>query len=389
MSASIPSALLAGLLALAPAGQTVDDFACIDHVGRFQRLSRHADARFVVLFTYGEDCPIVRQNAAELRALMPDFAGRGVRFLGLDASPQDTRATIAAELAELELDLPVLIDDTQCVAEMLGVTRTAEALVIDTRSRDLVWRGPVDDRVGYGGQREGAGRAYLREALEAVLDGRAPDPEVPRAKGCAITFLEPRAEHAVDYVRDVAPILQRRCVPCHREGGVGPWAMTGHERVRGWSAMVRDVLLSKRMTPWNADPLYGEFDDDLDIRAEEVRALVHWIERGAPRGEGEDPLAQPLEAVPEWPLGAPDMIIDLPEQTVPANGIVPYRELALQLENEQDIWVRALDLRPTNARVLHHAFAFLKGQQEIEMLKEHYLLTPVQRFFLRIQCQES
>jgi peroxiredoxin len=209
--------LLLTLVGLLPGGGSdafvVDNFACLDQNGTFQRLSRHADAPLIVLYVFADDCPIVRHGAGELKALMEAYEPRGVRFLGLDPAPQDDRAGIAAEAAELGLELSILLDDTQCVAEMLGITRTAEALVVSTAKWHLVWRGPLDDRLEYGAQRPAATRRYLNEALEALLKGATPPADAPPAKGCAITFLQPRDKHEVDYVRDVAPILSRRCLP--------------------------------------------------------------------------------------------------------------------------------------------------------------------------------
>lgn len=369
---SLLLALLGALACGDPDPQVVDDFACLDQDGAFHKLSRHGDARWVVLYVFMDDCPIVRHGAGELRAVMEEFTPRGVRFLGLDPAPQDDRASITAEAGELGLALPILIDDTQCVAEMLGVTRTAEAIVIESDGWRVRWRGPLDDRLEYGGQRAEAQRHFLREALVALLAGGTPPADAPDAKGCALTYLEPRARHAVDYARDVVPILARRCVPCHRVGGIGPWAMDGHERVRGFAAMMRAVLLERRMTPWQVDAHYGRFTSELALLPEETRALVHWIEQGARRGEGADALARVAEPLPEWPLGPPDLIVEMPEQKIPATGLVPYRKKTVELELDTDRWVRAVDLRPSNARVLHHGFAFIRGQQELDILRDYY-----------------
>jgi peroxiredoxin len=355
--------------AVAPqSGVVVDDFACLDHAGRFQRLSRYADAKLVVLYAFADDCPIVRHDASELGGLITAFEPRGVRFLGLDPAPHDTRAGVAEELAELELALPVLMDETQCVAEMLGLTRTAEALVISTGDWRLRWRGPLTDRLGYGTQKDAATRSFLRETLEALLTDGSPPADAPAAKGCAFTFLAPRAADVPSYADDVAPILARRCVSCHTEGGIGPWSMNSYEKVRGWSKMTRQVLLEWRMPPWYADPAHGDFVEDIGIRPEEKRTLLHWIENGAPRGEGDDPLAATPEVVDEWPLGPPDLVIELDEQHIPATGLVPYRKIPYTLDLPEDRWVRAIDLRPSNPVVLHHAFGFVLGQQELETL---------------------
>ncbi len=348
----------------------MDDFACLDHTGKFQRLSRYADAQLVVLYVFADDCPIVRQDARELGKLAADFAPRGVRFLGLDPAPHDERASVTQELAELELTLPILMDETQCVAEMLGLTRTAEALVISTKDWHVRWRGPLDDRLGYGAQRDVASRPYLRETLEALLTDGSPPSDAPAAKGCALTILEPREKHALDYATDVAPILARRCVSCHHDGGIGPWSMSSYDKVRGWSKMTRHVLLERRMPPWNADPAYGDFVEDIGITPEEKRTLLHWIEQDAPRGTGADPLTKVPAPAPEWPLGEPDLVIELPEQQIPATGLVPYRKIPVKLDLPEERWVRALDLRPSNPVVLHHAFGFIRGVQELETLKD-------------------
>jgi len=366
-----PLPILFGLLCCGGSDSlVVDDFACLDQHGTFQRLSRHADARLVVLYVYTNDCPIVRHAAGELRELVTAFEPRGVRFLGLDPAPQDDRASVAAQAKELELALPILLDDTQCVAEMLALERSGEALVVSTTNWQLQWRGPLDDRLEYGAQKPAATRHFLREALEALLQGTAPPEDAPRPKGCAITYLQPREKHEVDYARDVVPILARSCLPCHREGGIGSWSMDGYKRVRGFAAMMRDVLLQRRMTPWQPDPLYGEFESSLGLAPEETRTLVHWIERGAPRGEGEDELAKTMEPLPEWPLGPPDLVIELPEQKIPATGPVPYRKPDVRLELESDRWVRAVDLRPSNPEVMHHASVFIRGKQEADVLQE-------------------
>lgn len=373
---------LVGLLALATSDPLpVDNFACLDQYGAFHRLSRHADAKLVVLYVFMNDCPIVRLDAGELQALATRFEPK-VRFLGLDPASQDERPAIAAQAAELGLRIPILQDDTQCVAEMLEVTRSGEALVLAQGQKgwEVRWRGPLDDRLEYGAQKPEATRHFLEEALTALLEGQPAPEAIPPAKGCAITFIEPRERHEVDYVDDVAPILTRRCLPCHREGGIGSWAMDGYKRVRGFGAMMRDVLLERRMSPWQVDPLYGHFAGDFAMTPEEVRALVHWVENGTPRGKGDDPLAAEAVPQPEWPLGPPDLIVEVPEQEIPATGLIPYRDLDIALDLPEGRWVRALDLRPSNPEVLHHAFAFIRGEQEAGVLKDKMArMTPERR----------
>ena len=383
--------------------ERVGDFALLDHEGRNHQLYRYTGSSAVVLFVYGSDCNIARASVPALKELREQFDSRGdgpllklrerfaardggflmqlqerianrsvsflmklrkhfagpsVSFLMIDANPQDDRKTLQQDAARYGIDMPILRDDSQLVAESLDLQRTGEALLIDTRTWQVVYRGPVDDRLYYEFTKEKAQQRYLRDAIEALLDGRAAGPATPPAIGCRIS-LDRKEE--VSYAKQVAPILLEKCQFCHQAGGVAPWAMDSYDRVKGWSAMMREVLMNRRMPPWHADPAIGSFSSDRSLSGEQLRTLVHWINAGAPRGEGPDPLAErKVQIVPEWPLGEPDLVIDVPEQQIAASGVIDYRYIDVPLPFDRDVWVRAVHLRPSNRAVMHHAFAFVK-----------------------------
>jgi peroxiredoxin len=345
----------------------VEDFALLDHHGVFHQLTAQRDVPVVLLYVFAAGCPIVRHNVGELQRLAGEYAGKGVRTLLIDAS-QDTRAAVVEDATAVGLSLPVLLDESQLVAEGLGVTRTAEALVVRTKDWSIAWRGPLDDRVGYGAQKEKATHTWLADALAATIAGSEPvaDPAAV-VKGCAITFAKARATHQVDYAKDVAPILNSRCRECHQKGGIGPWSMENHKKVSGWAEMMREVIRTRAMPPWGADREYGSFSNDCALTVDEMRTVVHWIENGA-KPSASDPLAEkPPKPAPEWPLGRPDLIVDLPEQQIPATGVLPYRMAEVSVPLAADTWVRAVDLRPSNRKNMHHAFAFISGDEEMEL----------------------
>lgn len=353
------AALLAAGTARAGERVRVADFALLDHEGAFHRLYYHSDAEAIVLFVQGNGCPIARSSLPALRALRERFGPRGVAFLMLNANPQDDRAAIAREAREFGIDFPILVDETQLVARALGITRTAEALLIDPDGWRVRFRGPVDDRVGYETQRPDATRHYLAEALEAQLAGGAPAEASVDSPGCLIFF--PDREREASYADDVAPILKRRCRLCHYPDGVAPWAMTSYAAVRGWSSMMREVVLTRRMPPWHADPEVGRFSNDLALTPEETGTLVSWIDAGAPPGDGADPLADaPAAAPPEWPLGEPDLVLEAPAQALPATGVIDYRYERLEVPLDRDVWLRAVELKPANPAVMHHGTAFIR-----------------------------
>src|SRR5690606_13151915 len=123
----------------------------------------------------------------------------------------------------------------------------------------------------------------------------------------------------------IAPLLTEHCVACHGPGGIAPWAMTSHRMVLGFAPMIREVLRTRRMPPWHADPHVGTWTGDRSLSAEEMATIVHWVEAGAPRGSGPDPLEAIAAPASDWPLGEPDLVLTLPAFDVPATGVVNYR----------------------------------------------------------------
>jgi hypothetical protein len=310
--------------------------------------------------TQGNGCPIVRNAVPALREVRAEYAERGVEFFLLNSSLQDHRASIAAEVDEFGFDMTVLVDEHQLVGESLNVVRTAEVFVIDTESWRVVYHGPVDDRLTYENQKSAASHTYLADALDAVLRGRPVDLPSVDSPGCLVNFPERarRDHHAqISYSETIAPLLEQKCVGCHQEGAVAPWAMNSFEMVKGFSPMIREVLRTARMPPWPADPQIGHFIGDRSLSPDQLKTLVHWIEAGSPRGEGPDPLARDRPAIADWPLGRPDLVLELPAFEVPATGVVEYYQPAVKNPLTESKWLRAATVRVGSRKAVHHVLA--------------------------------
>jgi mono/diheme cytochrome c family protein len=91
-----------------------------------------------------------------------------------------------------------------------------------------------------------------------------------------------REKAVPDYATEVAPIIAENCAACHREGGIAPFALNSSQMLRGWSPMIREVLMTKRMPPGQIDPYVGEFKNSMTLTVEETQALVDWIDAGSP-----------------------------------------------------------------------------------------------------------
>jgi peroxiredoxin len=358
-------AVTAGLCHAAAEPAKIGDFSLLDHGGKFHQLSWYGDQKAVVVFVQGNGCPIVRNGAPTLREIRDQYADRGVAFFMLNPQPQDTRTSIAREADEFGYDMPILVDESQLVAESLGVDRTSETFIIDPATRTVVFRGPIDDRLGYESQKPQASNHYLRDALDAFLAGEQLAGDIPEAPGCLINFpaRDEHAKSAVSYVDDVAPILKDNCVSCHHDGGIAPWSMSGHAMVQGWSKMMKEVLMTRRMPPGQIDTHVGKpIEDVVEITPAELQTLVHWIDAGAPMGEGtQDPLASLTFENPKFTLGEPDIILKVPPQEIPATGVLDYRYVPVELNLDRDVWIRAAEYIPGDRQVLHHVIAYLSS----------------------------
>jgi hypothetical protein len=130
--------------------------------------------------------------------------------------------------------------------------------------------------------------------------------------------------------------------------------LISYEEVRPWAKAIRSAVLQKKMPPWFADPAHGSYRNDPSLSKAELETLMAWIDAGAPQGDPKD-APNPLEFVDGWRIGKPDVVIELPKPfNVPASGTVPYQYISVPTGFTEDKWVEAIEVRPSNRRVVHH-----------------------------------
>jgi hypothetical protein len=258
------------------------------------------------------------------------------------------------------IDFPLLIDAGGRVAGRFGALRTPEVFVLD-RGRTVRYRGRIDDQYDTATHRARPGRRDLAEALEELLAGKPVSVPGTAAPGCLIARVAPEpAGRDVTYCRNVAPLLQKRCVACHRAGQVAPFALTSYRSAAGRAETIREVLEQGRMPPWHANPDHGRFANDARIPASEKQIIYDWIDARCPEGNPAD-LPAPRSFPDGWTIPGPDVVVSMAEPfAVPAQGVVEYQFLEVDPGFREDRWVRAAEVRPGNRKVVHHCTVFLK-----------------------------
>jgi len=327
------------------AGPTqVGDFMLADQDLLAKQLYRMSDAKAVVILTYARGDRSLRADVPAVMALKAAYATKGVEFLALDSTLGDKREPVIADAKAAGLDMPILFDYEQLVGEELGVTRADEAIVIDPRTWTVAYRGP-------------AGGAQTKAALDGLAAGQKVAMTAEPAHGGLIAFPE-RAHQAsfarISYAQQIAPIIKEKCATCHQPGGVGPMALNSYEQIKGFSPMIREVIRTHRMPPYLADETVGQFRDDDRLSPEQMKTLVHWVDAGAPRGAGADPLAKIKFQAPEWPLGKPDVVVSVPPAKVPASGVLEYQHPVVENKMAEGRWMKATTFRVSDRAVVHH-----------------------------------
>lgn len=322
------------------------NFRLIDHTDRSWELYRFPEAPLIVVAAHSTSSDTVDSSQAAWAKLQTEHPD--LRFFYLNANSADTRADLAGWAETKDAQTPILKDTVQAVSRQAGLQAAGDIAIIQP-SRDwaIVWRGTISDL------------DVVSSAIQAITAGEVPPTARPASADEAIGYA---AASDVQYARDVAPILQARCVSCHSEGNTGPFSMNSYRKVKGWSEMIEEGVMTKRMPPWHADPAYGHFVNDLSLTADEEQTLLTWIRAGAPKGADEpDPLAL---AEPDdndaWHLGEPDVVLEMPRPfDLPATGLVDYQYIHVPTGLTEDKWVRALEVKAGNREVVHHALIFV------------------------------
>ncbi|MEM6999277.1 MAG: cytochrome c [Pseudomonadota bacterium] len=329
-----------GTLALAST-QQVDNFRLQDHQGNSHELFYYRDAAAIAILIRDASCATNTKAQRAFAEAGKIFRDRGVEFFVLDSAPGKSAQSG---------DIPILQDRTQIIGAALQTTHAGETIIVDPQTWSIVYRG---DLLG------SEANTLVHSTLKKMINKQPVEFQSTQTQGCTIQHQAPATE--ISYSEHVAPILLDKCASCHREGGIGSWAMSDYNMVRGFAPMIREVVRTQRMPPWHADPQTGHWRNDRSLSDDEVRTLVHWIEAGALHEGDQDPLADAELTYPKWEvaevLGEPDFIIELPATEIPATGVMDYLDYYVENPIGRDVWVQAAEVLPGDRSVLHHTIS--------------------------------
>jgi Flp pilus assembly protein TadD len=172
-------------------------------------------------------------------------------------------------------------------------------------------------------------------------------------------------ERPVTFSRDIAPIILHNCTSCHRPGEAAPFSLLNYDDVRQRARQIATITDQGFMPPWKPDPDFRHFEGERRLEPAEVDLIRQWVEADTPEGDPRDLPPMPPFA-DGWQLGKPDLVIAMPEAyTVPAEGGDLFRNFVLPFPSNERRYVQAIEFRPGNARVVHHARILLDESGEL------------------------
>jgi hypothetical protein len=157
----------------------------------------------------------------------------------------------------------------------------------------------------------------------------------------------------VTFSRDVAPILFKNCVVCHRPNDIAPMSLLTYKEVSPWARAIRGEVVERKMPPWHASPKMGDFINDPRLSDADIATIDTWVRTGAKEGDPKD-----LPPVPVFQEGwhiKPDVVLSIPEFDVTAATQDDYEYIYVPTNFKEDRWVQAAEVMPGDRRVVHHA----------------------------------
>jgi len=170
---------------------------------------------------------------------------------------------------------------------------------------------------------------------------------------------------------DVAPLMQRECMSCHQEGGIGPFALTTFDEVVANKEMIAFSVANRRMPPAILDNS-GDcqtFPGSRWLSDDEIATIVDWVEADTPEGEVPAEVIKPLplEALSGDGVVAVAMAESYTPQGTDTEPNDDYRCFILDAAQANDAWLTGYEILPGDPEEVHHMLLFSLLSEEAEL----------------------
>lgn len=170
----------------------------------------------------------------------------------------------------------------------------------------------------------------------------------------SLAFCRDRAI-APTFARDIAPIVYGNCAVCHHPGGGGPFSLLTYADIKKHARQIAAVTNSRYMPPFLPQAGYGSFEDEHRLTNSQIEIISRWVQAGASEGPSSETPAPPVYPS-NWQLGTPDLVLQAAKPfTLQASGPDVFWNFIFRPDLKERRYVRAIEIRPGNSRLVHHA----------------------------------
>ncbi len=330
--------------------------------GKVVELSAEPESKATVVCFLGAECPLARLYGPKLNEMQAAYAAQGVQFIGVNSNQQDSLEDVKQYVKRYEISFPMAKDYNNEVADRFHAVRTPEVFVLD-QQLTVRYRGRIDNQYLPGISRAETTTHDLKNALNQLLAGKPVEVSETKPNGCFIGRVKQNeVTTKLTFCKEVAGVLHRHCVECHRTGEIAPFSLTDYDEVRGWADTMLETIEDGRMPPWHASPKYGHYANARFMPEKDKEILREWVAGGMPYGDIKD-----LPELPRFREGwhlprVPDVVYEMRKRpfVVPKEGVVEYQYFVVDPGFKEDQWITGAQVLPGNRSVVHHAIVFIR-----------------------------
>ncbi|MEQ9070100.1 MAG: redoxin domain-containing protein [Gimesia chilikensis] len=330
--------------------------------GKVVELTAEPESKATVVCFLGAECPLARLYGPKLNEMQAAYAAQGVQFIGVNSNQQDSLEDVKQYVKRYEISFPMAKDYNNEVADRFHAVRTPEVFVLD-QQLTVRYRGRIDNQYLPGISRAETTTHDLKNALDQLLAGKPIEVSETKPNGCFIGRVKQNeVTTKLTFCKEVAGVLHRHCVECHRTGEIAPFSLTDYDEVRGWADTMLETIEDGRMPPWHASPKYGHYANARFMPEKDKEILREWVAGGMPYGDIKD-----LPDLPKFREGwhlprVPDVVYEMRKRpfVVPKEGVVEYQYFVVDPGFKEDKWITGAQVLPGNRSVVHHAIVFIR-----------------------------
>ncbi len=184
-----------------------------------------------------------------------------------------------------------------------------------------------------------------------------------------ISLHVPLDAQEVTWSDHIACLVYSHCTPCHNDKGIAPFPLQSYDNAFQYRYAMEAAISTRIMPPWppgNSHQIAGK----RSLSDEEVQLFRDWVETGAlPGNSTEEP--SPPNVQTEFEIADPDLVIQLPEFTVPdLRELDLYRCFVAMTNESEDKYITGVEIIPGNRSIVHHVILY-QDTSGIPQQKDH------------------